>query len=55
MPIQLDEFKTRQRAVWAAGDYCALSQYIADVGELVAARASIEPGLDHSPVTIPAF
>jgi SAM-dependent methyltransferase len=44
MPVlQLDEFKTRQRAVWDAGEYSTLSQYIADVGELVVARAGIEP------------
>ena len=43
MPIQLDEFKTRQRAVWDAGDYGTLTPYIAEVGELVVARAAIEP------------
>ena len=33
MPVlQLDEFKTRQRAVWDAGEYSALSPFIADVG-----------------------
>jgi SAM-dependent methyltransferase len=41
--IQLDEFKTRQRSIWEAGDYATLSERIADVGELVAARAGIEP------------
>ena len=45
MSLQLDEFKTRQRAVWDAGDYASLSEYIADVGELVVARAGIEPGM----------
>lgn len=46
MPVlQLDEYKTRQRAVWDAGEYGALSPYIADVGELVVARASIERGM----------
>lgn len=45
MTVQLDEFKTRQRATWDAGDYAALSERIADVGELVAARAGIEPGM----------
>jgi 2-polyprenyl-3-methyl-5-hydroxy-6-metoxy-1,4-benzoquinol methylase len=44
MTVQLDEFKTRQRSVWGAGDYGALSPYIADVGALVVARAGIEPG-----------
>jgi ubiquinone/menaquinone biosynthesis C-methylase UbiE len=45
MAVQLDEFKTRQRAVWDAGDYATLSQHIADVGERVVARAGIEPGM----------
>ena len=45
MPLQLDEFKTRQRATWGAGDYATLSDHIADVGELVVARAEIEPGM----------
>ncbi|HTM32355.1 MAG TPA: class I SAM-dependent methyltransferase [Vicinamibacterales bacterium] len=43
---QLDEFKARQRALWTAGEYEALSPYITDVGELVVARAAIEPGMD---------
>jgi ubiquinone/menaquinone biosynthesis C-methylase UbiE len=42
--LQLDEFKLRQRATWESGDYPALSDRIAEVGELVAARAAIEPG-----------
>jgi SAM-dependent methyltransferase len=45
MAVQLDEFKTRQRAIWEAGDYATLSERIADVGELVVARAGIEPGM----------
>lgn len=45
MAAQLDEFKTRQRAVWDAGDYATLSEYIADIGERVAERAEIEPGM----------
>lgn len=44
MTMQLDEFKTRQRATWDAGDYATLSERIADIGELVAARAGIEHG-----------
>ena len=44
MTVQLDEFKTRQRATWDAGDYATLSDRISDVGELVAARAGIERG-----------
>lgn len=43
--LELDEYKSRQRSVWEAGDYGALSGYIADVGELVAKRASIEAGM----------
>ena len=45
MTVQLDEFKTQQRATWDAGDYATLSERIADVGELVAARAGIERGM----------
>jgi SAM-dependent methyltransferase len=45
MTVQLDEFKLRQRTIWDAGDYSALSVHIADVGEGVAARARIEPGM----------
>jgi hypothetical protein len=32
MTVQLDEFKTQQRATWDAGDYATLSERIADVG-----------------------
>lgn len=42
MAVRLDDFKTRQRASWDAGDYEALSERIVDVGELVATRAGIE-------------
>ena len=46
MPVlQLDEFKARQRATWEGGDYTACSPYIEEVGELVAARAGINPGM----------
>jgi SAM-dependent methyltransferase len=41
----MEEFKERQRAMWAAGDYCTLSEYIKDVGELVVARAGVEAGM----------
>jgi hypothetical protein len=41
--LQLDEFKTRQRATWQGGDYKACSPYIAEVGELVVTRADITP------------
>ena len=43
--LQLDEFKARQRATWAAGDYSTCSPYISEVGELVVARAGIMPGM----------
>ena len=45
MAVQLDEFKTRQRAIWGAGDFATISKHIADVGELVVAHAGIEPGM----------
>lgn len=45
MDLQLDEFKTRQRAVWEAGDYATLSEYIEDIGERVVARAGVEAGM----------
>jgi SAM-dependent methyltransferase len=45
MLLQLDEFKTRQRDLWNAGEYHALSPYIAEVGELVVARAGVHPGM----------
>jgi SAM-dependent methyltransferase len=44
MTVQLDEFKTRQRAVWSAGDYDLLSARIAEVGELVVERAAVDSG-----------
>jgi ubiquinone/menaquinone biosynthesis C-methylase UbiE len=37
----MEEFKQRQRAMWSAGDYAALSEYIADVGERVVERAGV--------------
>jgi SAM-dependent methyltransferase len=42
----MEEFKERQRAMWAAGDYVALSEHIKDVGERVVARAGVEVGMD---------
>lgn len=45
MTVQLDEFKTRQRDTWDAGDYATLSQRIADVGARVVESAAIEPGM----------
>jgi ubiquinone/menaquinone biosynthesis C-methylase UbiE len=43
--LQLDEFKSKQRATWEAGEYGACSPYIAEVGELVVARAGITSGM----------
>ena len=43
--MQLDEFKAAQRATWGAGQYADLSTYIADVGELVVARAAVTRGM----------
>jgi SAM-dependent methyltransferase len=45
MSATVEEFRQRQRATWDAGDYATLSERIAEVGELVAARAGIEPGM----------
>ena len=41
----MEEFKERQRAMWAAGDYASLSEYIRDVGELVVERAGVDAGM----------
>lgn len=46
MALPLDEFKTKQRALWDTGEYSELSPYISDVGERVAARAGIERGMN---------
>ena len=43
--LQLDEFKTVQRAVWNNGEYADLSPYIAEVGELVVERGGVTPGM----------
>lgn len=45
MAVEFDEFKTRQREVWNAGDYATLSELIADIGERVVERAGIESGM----------
>jgi ubiquinone/menaquinone biosynthesis C-methylase UbiE len=45
MTVELDEFKKRQRATWEAGDFEALSDRIAEVGELVAGQAGIGRGM----------
>jgi ubiquinone/menaquinone biosynthesis C-methylase UbiE len=41
----MDEFKQVQRAMWSAGDYAALTEYIADVGERVVDRADVGAGM----------
>lgn len=41
----MEEFKQAQREMWDAGDYGALSPYIADVGERLVGRAGVEPGM----------
>jgi SAM-dependent methyltransferase len=46
MAVQLDEFKTRQREVWGAGDYATLSEYISDIGARVVEGAGVEPGVE---------
>lgn len=38
------EFKERQRAMWAAGDYPKLSEHIAEVGEVLVERAGVTEG-----------
>jgi SAM-dependent methyltransferase len=40
----MDEFKQRQRAMWATGDYAALSEYIRHVGEHLVETAGVESG-----------
>lgn len=45
MSVTPEQFLERQRSMWAAGDYAALSVHIADVGEVVVDRAGIEPGM----------
>jgi SAM-dependent methyltransferase len=45
MAVELDEFKTRQRATWAAGDYATLSEHIKDVGVRVVSRVGVGPGM----------
>ncbi len=41
----MEEFKERQRAMWAAGDFGTLAEYIKDVGEHVVARTDVEAGM----------
>jgi SAM-dependent methyltransferase len=41
----MEEFKERQRAMWGAGDYVTLSDYITDIGERVVERVGVAPGM----------
>ena len=41
----LETFRERQRAMWAAGDYAALSEEIAGVGELLVGRVAVREGM----------
>jgi SAM-dependent methyltransferase len=41
----MEEFKQRQRGMWEAGDYVALSDYVVDIGEGLVQRAGVEPGM----------
>jgi SAM-dependent methyltransferase len=41
----MEGFMEMQRAMWGAGDYPALSPYIAEVGERVVDRAGVEAGM----------
>ena len=45
MAVELDEFKTRQRAMWAAGDYATLSKHIEDIGVRVVERTEVTGGM----------
>jgi SAM-dependent methyltransferase len=42
----VDELKERQREMWGLGDYLAVADKIADVGDLVVERSGVEPGMD---------
>src|SRR6478736_3053885 len=41
-----DEFKQRQRAMWAAGDFPSIATTIQDAADVVVDRLEIEPGQD---------
>lgn len=45
MAVTREEFKARQRAMWAAGDYPTLSEQIAEVGELLVERVAVTAGM----------
>lgn len=42
--IAVEEFKQGQRALWDAGDYAAISPYIAHVGEMLVDRVGVDEG-----------
>ncbi|MEA2155203.1 MAG: hypothetical protein QOE11_1343, partial [Solirubrobacteraceae bacterium] len=44
-PTDIDELKARQRAMWSAGNYDFIAQFIWEVGAVVAETAQIEPGM----------
>lgn len=41
----MDEFKERQRAMWAAGDYASIADLISEVGEHVVDRSGVAVGM----------
>jgi SAM-dependent methyltransferase len=41
----MEEFKERQRAMWAAGDYATLSDHIRDVGEQLVEKVGVGAGM----------
>jgi ubiquinone/menaquinone biosynthesis C-methylase UbiE len=46
MMTEVEEFKTRNRSMWAAGNYDRIASLIWPVGEVVVEAAAIEPGMD---------
>ena len=44
-PPDIEDLKARQRATWSAGNYDAIAQFLASMGETVAEAAAIEPGM----------
>jgi SAM-dependent methyltransferase len=45
MEASVDRLKQRARTTWAAGDFDEISKQILEVGQKVAERASIDPGM----------
>jgi SAM-dependent methyltransferase len=41
----MEEFKERQRAMWAAGDYAPLAEHISGAGEIAVGRAGVRRGM----------